>query len=420
MRSDEGNSLGMRITRIVRWSLAAVILGFGLWTLDQDSRFWAALATFLFSVPLVFQATPWPLVRTYALWFGLFLVAQSWLSPLIKRDYLTLRPGMHITVDVRTPDGPGLPPGLRHITTDENGFRVVPRIDYARKAGVRIFAIGGSTTEDIILDDSTTWAHLLQNGLAARNVKAEVVNTGLSGLRAQNHLATLKAIAGYSPDLVIFLVGGNDWNKQIKDKFEPSVGGKKPPYLRDSPFGEILQSFVVWPLQDRFMGKTGSSKNLIVDQPDGFNSDKQRHSLDRPTRHLFRPSEVAAGYREDLAEISRTCRDKALQCMFLTQPHAYSHSAPQELLRLFWMTPPYADYSLDLDSMIYIAALYNKFLLEFSRQNGHASCDVAAGLEPSVRLFYDDMHYTNEGARRVAEMALPCVLKALNKSGRAD
>ncbi len=415
MNNLRDTSTSARIGRIVRWSLAAIVLGFGLWTFDQESRSWAALATVMFALPLVLQATSWTLTRTYALWFGIFLVAQSMLAPLIKSDYLTLRPRMHSTVEVRTPDGPGMPPGLRHITTDEKGFRVSPPIDYSRKVGVRIFAIGGSTTEDILLDDSTTWTHLVQQGLLTRIARAEVVNTGVSGLRARNHFATLKAISSYSPDLVLFLVGGNDWNKHIKDKFEPSRGSKTPPTLRNSPFGKILQRFVVYPVQARYTGKTSGDRNLVVDRPDGFNSDKPQRSLERPTRHVFRPSEVAIDYRDDLQEISKTCRDEGLKCMFLTQPHAYAQSTPEELRRLFWMTPPYADYTLDLDSMIHITSLYNNYLIEFARRNDHLACDVAVQLEPSVRLFYDDMHYTNEGARRVADIVLPCVQQALIK-----
>jgi len=34
-------------------------------------------------------------------------------------------------------------------------------------------------------------------------------------------------------------------------------------------------------------------------------------------------------------------------------------------------------------------------------------------MEPLPKFFYDDLHFTDEGARRVADLALSCVLKAL-------
>jgi lysophospholipase L1-like esterase len=47
----------------------------------------------------------------------------------------------------------------------------------------------------------------------------EVVNTGVSGLRAQQHLATLRNIADLNPNLVLFLLGANDWNRHVVTHF---------------------------------------------------------------------------------------------------------------------------------------------------------------------------------------------------------
>ncbi len=91
---------------------------------------------------------------------------------------------------------------------------------FRAKHGLRICAIGGSTTEDILLDDESTWTHRVQEGIAKQGKSAEIVNTGVSGLRAANHLATLKVVAQLEPDLVISLIGANDWAKHIKDRFE--------------------------------------------------------------------------------------------------------------------------------------------------------------------------------------------------------
>ena len=41
--------------------------------------------------------------------------------------------------------------------------------------------------------------------------------------------------------------------------------------------------------------------------------------------------------------------------------------------------------------------------------------DVAAGVTPSLQVFYDDMHFTDAGAARVAELVLPCVVQALRR-----
>ena len=59
-------------------------------------------------------------------------------------------------------------PGFKDInliTTDKLGFRVNNSINYDLKIKTRIFTIGGSTTEEIYVDDKETWSYLLEKKL---------------------------------------------------------------------------------------------------------------------------------------------------------------------------------------------------------------------------------------------------------------
>jgi len=404
-----------RADDLVRWLVAGLMLAYPIVTFDRGALKWAIASLVLFALPLALQLTRWVMVRTYALWLTAFLVLQALLTPQRYADFVTLPPQMHSTVDVRA-DLPGVPPGVRHITTDERGFRVNPRVDYRAKGGLRIFAIGGSTTEDVFLDDKSTWSHLLQEGIAKQGKLIEVINTGVSGLRAANHLATLRVVAQLEPDLSIFLVGANDWNKHIRDRFEPGRNSWKPVSLRYSPLGIILDDKVISPVRRKITGRTWADQARIVDE--GLAWSKQS-SLLRPVTHMFRPTEVAPDYAATLREISRLCKESRQTCLFMTQPHAYDKATPAELQSRFWMTPPDATYTLDLESMIHIASLYNEFLRSFAAREGHPLCDLAAGMEPLPRYFTDDMHFTDDGARRIAELVLPCALMALEGKRRA-
>jgi len=401
-----------RTRDFARWLIGASMLAYGIVTFDRDTPTWAIASVVLFAVALALQWTRWATLRGFALWLAAFLVLQALLTPLLRGRFVTLPPEMHSTVDVRSGDLPGMRPGLRHITTDEHGFRVSPRVDYRAKRGLRIFAIGGSTTEDILLDDESTWAHLLQEGIANQGTTAEVINTGVSGLRAANHLATLKIVAKFQADLVIFLLGANDWNRQIKKRFERDPDSWRPVSLRYSALGSVLDGTVISPARRSITGRNWSDRAVVVDSLKGLTRSEQL-SLYRPITYTFRPAEVAAGYAETLREISSLCKARRLTCLFVTQPHAYSEATPADLQSRFWMTPPEATYTLDLKSMAHIAALYNEYLTSFAVQEGHPLCNLAAGMEPSPRFFYDDMHFTDEGARRVADLVLPCALKAL-------
>jgi lysophospholipase L1-like esterase len=415
MSEDVETAPGSQVARccasdFARWLVAGLLLAYSIVTFNLEAPKWAIGSLVLFAAPLALQCTRWVMVRTYALWLAAFLVIQALLTPQLHGDFVTLPPQMRSTLDVRIADLPGVRPGVRHITTDERGFRVNPRVDYRAKGGLRIFAIGGSTTEDLPLDDQSTWSHLLQEGIAKQGKSVEAINTGVSGLRAANHLATLRVVARLEPDLIIFLLGANDWNKHIRDWFEPGRNSWKPVSLRYSALGMILDDQVISPVRRKITGKSWADQARVVD---GGLAWRNQPSLRRPVTHTFRPAEVASDYAATLREISRLCKESRLTCLFMTQPNAYAKATPAELLSRFWMTPPETTYTLDLESMIHIASLYNEFLRSFAAREGHPLCDLAAGMEPLPEYFTDDIHFTDDGARRIAEMVLPCALKAL-------
>jgi len=200
----------------LRFTIAAIILAGGLATLGSVSTTWLAVTLTVYALPLLCQFIPVRWLNLTGLWWGLFLAAQTLISPWVPGlNYLTLPENFSRVIDVR--DGiPGIS-GIQSITTDARGFRTRGVVNYDDAEPFRIFAIGASTTEEIFLDDKRTWTSQLQGNLnATRQDDIEVINTGLSGLRSGNHLATLKKILHLNPDAAIFLLGANDWNHQIR------------------------------------------------------------------------------------------------------------------------------------------------------------------------------------------------------------
>lgn len=111
--------------------------------------------------------------------------------------------------------------GHRGVADDYDRLARVSRHQEDRLHTPRVVAIGASTTEQIHLDDKSTWTHLLQEQLESRlpSVNVEVINTGVSGLRAEHHLETLEQVLDFEPDLVIFLIGINDWIRHVYTEF---------------------------------------------------------------------------------------------------------------------------------------------------------------------------------------------------------
>lgn len=332
------------------------------------------------------------------MWLGVFFVAQGLVSPFalsFSKDFKTLPPNMDTKLEVLGPGTPGIE-GLQHITTDGKGFRAYPPVDYQAKRGLRIVAIGGSTTENGLLDDQQIWPYLLQEELKSRLERpVEVINTGVSGTRAVHHLATLRHVLEYEPDIVLFLVGANDWNKHIREHYGSSYYREHKYLFRDTILGHIADLLLE-------TGRAASADGEAIERFNGDYYTQQNNSLGRPDQRSFRPSEVANDYRATLHEISAVCKESGVECVFVTQPNGYAVDASDDYTASFWMTPTNESYTLTLDSMAWISDLYNGYLLAFAKDNDHLAIDLAAQIRPSHDHLYDDVHFNRAGSRHVA------------------
>lgn len=410
-------SLGRSLKNVfsLRWGISFIFFLFGIVSIDISSLEWAICGLLLYSIPVILQFFRSDYLRYWSLWIGFFLLVQTFLTPLLTdKNFKTLFPNLNMVINVKG----GLPgiQGRQRITTDQKGFRVTKKVDYGSTKCFKIFAIGGSTTEQIALDNEKTWTHLLQEKLTPIiNKEVFVINTGLSGLRAEHHLSTLKKIVGYHPDMVLFLFGINDWNQHIKDHFslsrkdfiEKIKKGRALILLKNTLLGNALKSI-------KFITGGKNQDEPQVKQDYGEYYSKQRGSLDRNQKVTFKPSSVHPHYERTLVEISSICKENEIDCIFITQPSGYQIGADKEFKAGFWMTPPNEEYTLNFESIVHIASLYNKFLIEFARQRGHKVCDLAHEFSPSYQFFYDDCHFNLKGAEHAATSLFSCIISSVN------
>ena len=324
----------------------------------------------------------------------------------LQSDYKTLPPNMYERVRIVGDVMPGFD-GVNTISTDSRGFRVTKEVNYDVDAPIRVYAIGGSTTEEINSDDGETWPALLEDKLTQEfGQDVEVINTGLSGLRAKNHLATLLRTENLYPDYYVFLVGVNDWNKQIRE-ITQAIQPKKYD-LRDTVLyraAQILQAII---LQSSHVSTSEDIVSVVELHGEYFS--KQNDSLSRADVRSVTVDEVDDDYFNAMKKIAARCNSGAYKCMFISQPSAYSHKITDNLKARLWMTPTnVGSFTLDLESMIQISSFYNEWLHTFSHENGISFCDLAATqIEPSEKFFYDDVHFNESGSAFVAEEVFKC------------
>jgi lysophospholipase L1-like esterase len=375
-----------------------------------DMRYVAAGAVMV--VVLLLAAAPLnDRIRQLALTGTLLIAVNTVVTPFLQDRAPTLTPDHVERVQFVGDVMPGVS-GVQTISTDAKGYRTNVPIDYAHKRpGVfRLFAIGGSTTEQIALGDEKTWVSILAQRLErSSGRRVEAVNTGVSGMRAEHHLETLRKIAAYEPDLVVIMMGVNDWNRHI------TTGGN--PFfvffydlverldMRQSVMGKAYRA-----LRSQFSAGRPAATASTVRIDRGEYLSAQNNTLERSEHRAFHPKTISPNYGEYTRAIASFCRSRELRCMFVDQATAYSPEISDELRLRLWMTPPNKDYTLSLENMAQIAQLYNSSLRDIANASRLPFCGISRLVAPTSAFFYDDCHFNEPGARRVAAMLADCVL----------
>lgn len=399
--------------------LSFIFICFGVATFDWEVHMWGYLAIALYLIPALTLLQKNKLIKSYAAWFGMFLMGQTALSVFFYRHYYHLPANMSYKIDVQGDGLPGIS-GLQSITTDRMGFRTTKTIDYEKKSNaLRIFALGASTTELIYIDDRKAWTHLLQEKLEASLKRpVEVINASVSGLRLVHIYENFRKILKYHPDMALFLIGANDWNHDILGHFDPKVLQLHDAYSR---FGMDYHSITKTYLRNTLLGLTFQNLALEISSPDNRNIASEiraekgefyarlNNSLSRKDVRKYEPKDVLPEYLSYLEKTAALCKAHHVECVFITQPHAYKAGVDEKTKRTFWMTPPSFEYTLDLESMGKVAELYNTKLKLFASERSITLCDLDSVLPPSQEIFYDDAHFNEKGSEAVSDFLLHCL-----------
>ena len=161
--------------------------------------------------------TPWlrvlvPVVAVAAALVTLDLVFGLWFrsNPWERALTLNIIVNRQITYDTT-----GLYEGGGRITYTRDRYGL--RGNYDDPRNITVLTIGGSTTDQRLIDDGLTWRHELQRLLRAHGKPATVANAGVDGHTTFGHLASyaysFPLIPGLRPRYTIVYVGINDLSR---------------------------------------------------------------------------------------------------------------------------------------------------------------------------------------------------------------
>ncbi|MEN8182558.1 MAG: SGNH/GDSL hydrolase family protein [Myxococcota bacterium] len=304
--------------------------------------------------------------------------------------------------------------------------------EYAARTRYRILAIGGSTTICSYLDDLETWPHLVQVSLneALGPGAVWVGNVGRAGHTTVQHKVQVEKLLAQHPeiDAVILLVGINDMLAFAGRALEARTGSRDRPLSLDKdPRAGLRIAFSVIPLpedapwyQRTLVGRlsqllAGGLAGLPAGLPEQdevgtlflrAREHRQQAGSWHPLPDLDAPLRA---YRRNLETIFETAAALGDRVIFLTQPTLWRRGLPEEERTLLWMggpplfrARPEAPY-YTVEALAAGMERYNQLLLSVCRERNVECIDVARTLPKDRTVHWDDAHFTELGARRLAE-----------------
>ena len=304
----------------------------------------------------------------------------------------------------------------------------------------RVLFVGGSTTENGVLDEDENWDNVAERelGQTRDGRKLWFGNVGRSGLTSRDHVVTLKYLLPQHPkmDLVVVLVGVNDLTaalrqgtnykplppltdpdaeaRQIRNAFAMSPGGLR----------ELLSDNITPQPQEAWYRKTqlfqlarrarlGMQARQVVRGMGGSNFEQwrvHRRSASRLIDTLPDLSRPLADFRQNLELLVAQAKRANVELMLLTLPALWKKGATPAEERLMWLggtgnfqeEPGHEYYTVA--ALAAAMAAYNATTLEVCRAHNLKCLDLAARVPQDTSMYYDDVHYTEKGSAKVGQL----------------
>ena len=294
----------------------------------------------------------------------------------------------------------------------------------------RILAVGGSTTQCLYLDQDEAWPRRLQQLLApplAAGGRVWVGNAGKAGRRTREHVLQVRYLLRQIPDVdvLLLLVGANDVMMRladgprydVPDLDDPAVVQGLIPRAFDRyplDFGLLPPSrTALWTLPSRAKAavKTLVYWDHLEDSRGSNYAVRRRERAEAPIVEELPDLASAVGeYLRNLEAIAADGHSHGARVILMTQPTAYREDLPEAHRRLLWMGQAggsreggaRAYYSVEALARAF--RLFNAALLASCPRLGVECVDLESRIPKDTGALYDDMHFNEAGAERVARI----------------
>jgi lysophospholipase L1-like esterase len=261
-----------------------------------------------------------------------------------------------------------------------------------------IVAVGGSTTECYFVSDSLTWPFLLGAMLDSLEGNVWMNNAGLDGHSTYGHQILLEDyLLDLKPDKILFLVGCNDVERADLNAYDKRLVARG---LRG-----ILERSEIYILLQNIRRSMLATKMQVAHQYKAFHEiedDTLEIARDSIERILALQEPFLELYRKRLDTLIYTCLNHDIEPILITQPTLFGVGVDSisglDLERI--------DLKKNYNGKVWWERLqlYNQVTRQAAQDAGIRVIDLATLLPRNSTYYYDALHFTVPGCRKVAEI----------------
>jgi lysophospholipase L1-like esterase len=291
-----------------------------------------------------------------------------------------------------------------HASTNELGFRGPPLPPPGQKA-IKIFAVGGSTTECKYNADDKTWPAQTYERLKARFPEVWLNNAGLDGNSTFGHLLLLQQIVlDLEPDYVLFLIGINDVGRGEENRYDRDTQKALRDWIIEkSELLSTVQAFWrSWRARD--LGLRHLPALDLHKQP---KLEIEEAAIEAQLAdHRMR---LLPGYEARVRKLIEAVRARRAKPVLLTQPALYGDfedPTTGEAVGSIQVEGHWDQQGAGENAKARwrILEAYNDATRRVGAELGVTVIDLAAKMPKDSALFFDWMHFSNEGSAMVGEI----------------
>ncbi|BBM84213.1 SGNH/GDSL hydrolase family protein [Candidatus Uabimicrobium amorphum] len=285
------------------------------------------------------------------------------------------------------------------------------------------FAIsfGNSTTECLLLDDKETWSQLTMDVINTQQQQQPfTLNiSAKSGLRPYHNVMHLNSLLdkGISFKLAIFLPcfiagldrGYRELTEEDKSKaFANSVVFPKtfPPRLRETLLYQAWKDLgkrIITDIKSEFgiTQKTRSWKS-IYEQRMRYQKAKKSNQLSDFHQQVL--SLYIKEFRETTIEFIKICQQNNIQVILLSQPVMYKENLEEKYIDRYILRSKKAVFVPTPRLYHEIAGAFAREIEKIATQKQVHYINLYAQLSSEFECYYDQYHFNEYGAKRIAEI----------------